>query len=127
MLEKIVSILFFLLYINAVFGTSIDCFYCGKSLVKVKLHAFDNADCKSPFAQMGCCKIETIACSTDQPMLQAPTTLPVSSFKEYTSNYPAITKVDLFKPILVKRINNYSFIRNALPREILSLIQVLRI
>jgi hypothetical protein len=112
---------------NAVFGTSIDCFYCGKNLVKVKLHAFDKAACKYPIGQMGCCKKETIACSTDYPILQAPTTLSASSFKAYTSNYPVITKVDLFKPIFVKEINDHSFIRNAPPREILSLIQVLRI
>lgn len=127
MLKKVISILFILLYMNAAFGTSIDCFYCGKSLVKVKLHAFDKGGCKYPPSHMGCCKEETIACNTDQPILQAPTTLPISPLKEYTSSYPVSLKVDLFKPVLYKKINDYSFVRNAPPREILSLIQVLRI
>jgi hypothetical protein len=112
---------------NAAFGTSIDCFYCGKSLVKVKLHAFDKAEPKYHSSQMGCCKKETIACSTDQAILQAPTTLPVLSFKEYINGQPVSPALNFFNSPLVKHINEYSFKRNAPPRDILSLIHVLRI
>ena len=126
-MKKVISILFLLLYMNAAFGTSVDCFYCGESLVKVKLHAFDKAERKFASIETGCCKKETITCSTDQPILQSPTTLPVLSSQEYTSDHAVSITLAFLNSLVVKHINEYSFKRNAPPREILSLIQVLRI
>ena len=128
-LKKVTAILFLLLYINAAFGTNTNCYCCGGKLVNVKLQVPAKAPCKDTFSQMGrgCSNKETISCKTENHNFQTPTIAPGLSFNEYTGNSAVTIKVDLFSSIVVKQFNDYYLTRTAPPREILSLIHVLRI
>ena len=128
-LKKVTAILFLLLYINAAFGANTNCYCCGGMLVNVKLQVPTKAPCKDTFSQMGmgCSHKETISCKTENYNFQTPTIALGLSFNEYTGNSAFTIKVDLFSSIVVKQFNDYYLTRTASPREILSLIHVLRI
>ena len=123
-LKKVTAILFLLLYICAAFATNTDCYCCGGRLVNVKLQVPAKAECKDG---MRCSNKETISCKTDNHNFQVLTTAPGLSLNEYTSNNAVTIKVDLFSSIVIKPFNGYYLTRTAPPREILSLIRVLRI
>jgi len=127
-LKKVSAILFLLLSINAVLGASTNCYCCGGKLVNVKLQVPAKAPCMDTFSQvsMGCSNKETIACKTNHNF-QTPTIAPGLSFNEYTGNSAVTIKVDLFSSIAVRQFNDHYLTRTAPPREILSLIHVLRI
>ena len=122
-LKKVTSILFLLLYINAAFANT-DCYCCRGMLVNVKLQVPAKAECKDG---MGCSNKETISCKTDNHNSKVLTTAQGLSLNEYTSNNAVTMRVDLFSSIVVKQFNGYYLTRTAPPREILSLIHVLRI
>jgi len=123
-LKNLSAILFLILYINTALGTC-----CGEWFVNVKLQVSAKAMCKyiASDPAMDCCKKEPVSCKKNGHNLQSPATTPGLSLTEYTLNVPATIKADLVSSVVVKQLNDYYLTRTAPPREILSLIHVLRI
>lgn len=123
------SIFLLVVYFNTAFAVGIDYHYCQGKVANVKLKLFGKAECKDAAREvpMGCCKNETKYCQTDDHQAQVAATILPAPSGDYDNGHNMPVKTPLAYRPEVTNLYSYVFIRSRCSREILSLIQVLRI